>query len=105
MRRIVTSICLALLSSGTASAAEDKAGDAKCTEQLIQAEALVYGKIKANALTEAKAEEITALLDEADALCTVGKYEKAAATMTKVERMVAKASDEASNQTPDKAEE
>jgi hypothetical protein len=101
MRRIVTGACLVFLLGGTAYAAEDKAGSQKCTEWLMQAEALVYGKIKAKALNEQKAEEITERLDEADALCTEGQYRKANAKLSKVKKMIAKAS----GKTPDKAKE
>ena len=92
MRRIVTGAYLVFLVSGVANATDNIAGDMECTEQLIRAEALFYGKIKAKALSEAKAEEITRLLDEADALCTEGKYKKARATLATVNQMVSKAS-------------
>ena len=101
MRRIVTGACLMLLISGVASAAGNKAAAQKCTQQLIQAEALFYGKIKAKALKEATAEEISKLLDEADALCTEGTYNKASATLAKANQMVSETPDK----TPDKAKE
>ena len=90
MRRMVTCVYLVFLAGGAAWAADDKAEDLKCTEQLIRAEELVYGKIETKALSEAKAEEINKLLDEADALCTEGKYPKASATLAKVDEMVSK---------------
>jgi hypothetical protein len=99
MRRIVIGACLALLLSGPAFAASTKAGAQKCTKRLMRVEALVYGEIKAKALSEAKAEEVTKLLDEADALCTEGNYSKANATFAKVTKMVSKAADK----TPAKA--
>lgn len=92
MRRIVTGAYLVFLFGGTAFAADNKAGDMECTEQLIHAEELFYSKIKAETLSEEKAEEITTLLDDADALCTEGKYQKAHATLAKANKMVAKAS-------------
>ena len=101
MRRIVTGACLLFLVSGAAWAAGNKAQDMKCTERLIRAEELVYGKIKAKALNEEKAEEISKLLDDADAFCTEGKYRKANATFAKVNKMVSKAS----GKTPDKTQE
>ncbi|MDX2318491.1 MAG: hypothetical protein QNK17_08840 [Hyphomicrobiaceae bacterium] len=101
MPRIVTGACFVFLLGGAAYAAEDKAGAQKCTERLMQAEALVYGKIKTKALNEQKAEEITERLDEADALCTEGEYRKANAMLDRVKKMIAKASDK----TPDKAKE
>ena len=91
MRRIVTGAYLVFLLGGAACAADDKAGDLQCIQQLIQAEALFYAKIEAKALSEAKAEEISKLLDEADALCTEGKYEKAGATLATANEMSSKA--------------
>ena len=101
MRRIVIGACLVFLVSGAAWATEDKAAAQKCTARLIQAEAHFYRKIKAKALSEAKAEEITELLDDADRFCTEGKYSKARTTLGKVRKMASKASEEI----PDKAGE
>jgi hypothetical protein len=82
-------------------AAEDKARSQECTKWLMRAETQFYRKIKAKALNEQKAEEITERLDEADALCTEGKYRKANATLSEVKKMIANAS----GKTPDKAKE
>lgn len=111
MRRIVTGACLMLLMGGAACAAGNKAKTQECTRQLMQAEALFYGKVKAKTLKETTAEEITKLLDEADALCTAGHYAKARSTLAKANRMDAntpdktpdKASGKASGKTPNKA--
>ncbi len=42
-----------------------------------------------NALSEADAEKVNELLDEADALCTEGKFPEASATLATINKMVA----------------
>jgi 6-phosphogluconate dehydrogenase (decarboxylating) len=102
-KRIMTSACLVLLMGGAAYAvddkakeqaqdqATDKAKEQKCIEQLIRAEKLVYDKVKAKTLSEAQAEEINVLLDEADALCTEGNYGRASKTLRTVNKKATKA--------------
>ena len=68
-----------------------KAGrDNECAQQLTTAQETVQDRIDANALSEADAEKINELLDEADALCTEGKCAEASATLDTVNKMVAK---------------
>ena len=44
----------------------------------------MHDKIDANALSEADAEKVNELLDEADALCTEGKFQDASAKLAAV---------------------
>jgi hypothetical protein len=76
---------------GVAYAVDEPAEDNECTEQLTKAEEIVNDKIEANALSEADAEKVNELLDEADAYCTEGKFQEASATLATVNSLVAKA--------------
>jgi hypothetical protein len=64
--------------------------DNECTAQLTAVEGVVHDKIESNALSEADAEKANELLDEADALCTEGKFADATATLATVKSLVAK---------------
>jgi hypothetical protein len=89
MRRgIVTGACLMVLMGGAAHAADDQIA---CEVKLRQAEAFVDHKIEQKLLSEGDVENINMLLDEADALCTEGKYAEAAKTLANVRKMVAAA--------------
>jgi len=86
-KRIVTGACLMLL-MGAAYAADDQAA---CEAKLSQAETLVEQKVEAKALSEDDVEKANLLLDEADALCTDGKYAEATKTLANVNKLVAAA--------------
>jgi soluble cytochrome b562 len=88
LRRAVLGVAMMCLVTGTAYAQEEAEGDSECTAQLTAAEEKVHDKIEANALSEADAEKVNQLLDEADALCTEGKLEEASATLATVNQMV-----------------
>jgi len=87
-KRIVTGACLMLLMGGAAYAADDQAA---CEAKLSQAETLVEQKVEAKALSEDDVEKANMLLDEADALCTDGKYAEATKTLANVNKLVAAA--------------
>jgi precorrin-6B methylase 2 len=92
LRRVVIGVAMACLMGGTAYAVDEgEPVDNECTEQLTAAEEAVQNKIDANALSEADAEKVNELLDEADALCTEGNFKDASATLATVNSMVAKA--------------
>jgi hypothetical protein len=89
LRRAVLGVAVLCLMGGAAFAQDDTAGDNECTQQLTAAEETVHDKIEANALSEADAEKVNELLDEADALCTEGKFPEASATLATINKMVA----------------
>ncbi len=90
LKQIVTGAALACLIAGAAYAADKDADDTECTQQLTKAEEVVHDKIESNALSEAEAEKVNELLDEADALCTEGNFKEASATLDSVNKLVAK---------------
>jgi hypothetical protein len=69
----------------------DNSAAGECTGQLAAAEEAFQNNIDANALSEADAEKVNQLLDEADAFCTEGNLKDARATLDTVNGMVAKA--------------
>ncbi len=100
-RRAVLGLALICLMGGAAYAQEDEAAqdeaayaqedvDNECTQQLTAAEEKVHDKIESNALSEADAEKVNEMLDEADALCTEGKFDEASATLANINKMVGK---------------
>jgi hypothetical protein len=89
LRRVVIGVAMASLLGGAAYAQDEMEGDSECTRQLTTAEEIVHDKIEANALSEADAEKVNELLDEADALCTEGKVDEANATLATINKMVA----------------
>jgi len=64
--------------------------DNECIEQLIAAEDTLRDKLEANTLSEADVDNVNELLDQADALCTDGKFAEATATLATVNKMVGK---------------
>lgn len=90
LRRVVIGVAMACLMGGTAYAVDEDAGDNECTAQLSSVEELVHDKIEANALSDAEADKVNELLDEADALCTEGKFTEASAILTTIGGLVAK---------------
>jgi hypothetical protein len=88
LRRAVLGVAIVCLMGGAATAQDEV--DNECTTQLTAAEEAVHDKIEANALSEADAEKVNELLDEADALCTEGKFEEASATLADVNKMIGK---------------
>jgi hypothetical protein len=90
LRRVVIGVAMASLMGGAAYAVDEDAGDNECTAQLTSVEETVHDKIESNALSEADADKVNELLDEADALCTEGKFPEASATLATVSKMVGK---------------
>lgn len=88
LRRAVLGVVLICLLSGGAFAQEDE--DNECTRQLTAAEEKVHDKIESNALSEDDAEKVNLMLDEADALCTEGKFDEASATIANINKMIGK---------------
>jgi hypothetical protein len=64
--------------------------DNECIEHLIAVEETVRDKLEANTLSEADVDNVNELLDQADALCTDGKFAEATATLATVNKMVGK---------------
>jgi len=69
--------------------AEDPA--TACVQELAAAEEAFQSKLDARALSEADAEKLNQLLDDADASCTGGDIKEARQTLATVNDMVAKA--------------
>jgi len=90
LRRVVIGAAMACLMSGAAYAVDEGEVDNECTQQLAATEEVVQNKIDANALSDADAEKVNELLDEADAYCTQGKFTEASATLATISGMVAK---------------
>ena len=95
IKRVVIGAAVACLMAGTAYAQEDAvpeemAEDSECAQQLTTAQELVQDKVDSNAISEAEAEKVYELLDEADALCTEGNGAEASARLATVNKMVAK---------------
>jgi soluble cytochrome b562 len=88
LRRAVLGVAIVCLMAGAAYTQDETEGDNECTAQLTAAEEKVHDKIESNALSEADAEKVNELLDEADALCTEGKFDEASATLATVNQMV-----------------
>jgi len=88
LRRAVLGVALICLVGGGAYAQDMSEEDNECTRQLTAAEEKVHDKIEANALSEADAEKVNLMLDEADALCTEGKFSEASATLANINKMI-----------------
>jgi hypothetical protein len=84
--RILIGACIVLLMSGTAHAVDEEQA---CVAALANTETLVDQRVEAKALSEGEVEEVNMLLDEADVLCTEGKYSKAKETLASVAKLVA----------------
>lgn len=69
---------------------EDTAENSECAQQLTSTQEAVQDKVDANALSEADAEKVYLMLDEADALCTEGNSAGASAKLADVNKMVGK---------------
>jgi len=91
LRPIAIAVCLTCLAGGSAVAAEDQAAADECVQQLMKAEALVYAKIEAAALSEADAEEATRHLDDADQFCTEGNFDDAMASLDSIAGLLSEA--------------
>lgn len=91
--RIVIGACIVLLMGGTGYAADDK--EQACMDELAKTETLVDQRVEAKALSEGEVEEVNLLLDEADALCTEGKYKRARDTMADVNKLITRAAEPA----------
>jgi soluble cytochrome b562 len=83
--RFLISACIVLLMGGTAYAVDEEQA---CVTELADTETLVDQRVEAKALSEGEVEEVNMLLDEADALCTEGKYKKAKETLANVTKLV-----------------
>ena len=90
LRRVVIGVAMTCLMGGAAYAVDEGAVDNECTEQLTTAEETVHDRIESNALSEADADKVNELLDQADALCTEGKFAEASATLATVNKLVGK---------------
>jgi hypothetical protein len=75
--------------SSASNQAEDPA--TACVQELAAAEEAFQSRLDARALSEADAEKLNQLLDDADASCTGGDVKEARQTLATVNDMVAKA--------------
>ena len=80
-------------SAATDSSASNQAEDpaTACVQELAAAEEAFQSKLDAKALSEADAEKLNQLLDDADAFCTGGDVKGARQALATVNDMVAKA--------------
>lgn len=91
LRRVVTGVAIACLIGGVAYAQDENAGeDNQCTAQLTKAEEIVSDKMDSGALSDDDANKVNELLDQADALCTEGKFDEASATLATINKMIGK---------------
>jgi hypothetical protein len=90
LRGVVIGVAMACLMGGAAYAQDETEGDNECTQQLTAVEETVHDRIEANALSDADAEKVNELLDQADAFCTEGNFDQATATLGTINKMVAK---------------
>jgi soluble cytochrome b562 len=90
LRRAVLGVALICLVGGAAYAQDETEGNNECTAQLTSVEEKVHDKIDANTLSDAEAEKINEMLDEADALCTEGKFQEASATLATISKLLNK---------------
>jgi soluble cytochrome b562 len=88
LRRAVFGAALICLVGGGAYAQDE--GDNECTAQLTSVEEKVHDKIEANALSDEAAEKVNEMLDDADALCTEGKFQEASATLAQITKIISK---------------
>lgn len=88
LKRAAIAACLSCLAAGSPHAADDP--ETECVYRLMKAEELVYAKIESKALSEAEAEKVTEMLDDADAACTDGNFDDARATLETVTIMMTK---------------
>jgi hypothetical protein len=84
LRRAVIGVAMACLMGGTAYAVDEEPTDTACSDQVTAADEAIQSKIDANALSEDEADKLNRLLDEADALCTQGKFQEASAKLAAV---------------------
>ena len=89
LRRVAICVVAGLIGGG-AYAQDPEGANRECEQQLIRTQALVQGKVEADALSEAEQEAIYEILDNADALCAEGKSDEASKTLAKVNKMIAK---------------
>ncbi len=84
LRRAVIGVAMACLMGGTAYAVDEEPTDTACSDQVTAADEAIQSKIDANTLSEDEADKLNRLLDEADALCTQGKFQEASAKLATV---------------------
>ena len=77
------------LDSSPSNQAEDPT--TTCVQELVASEEAFQSKLDAKALSEADAEKLNQLLDDADAFCTGGDVKGARQTLATVNDMIAKA--------------
>ena len=88
IRHAVLGVALLCLMGDAAYAQDMTEEDNACTQQLTALEEKVHDKIESNALSEADADQVNLMLDEADALCTEGKFDEANATLAAITKIV-----------------
>jgi Na+-translocating ferredoxin:NAD+ oxidoreductase RnfG subunit len=89
-RHVVIGAAIACLVGGPAYAVDESVADSECAQQLTTTQEVVQDKVDANALSEAEAEKVYELLDQADAYCTEGNAAEASAALATVNKMVVK---------------
>jgi hypothetical protein len=97
LKRLMIGAALVCLIGGGAYAQDEEqmmepapAPAPECEEQLSRTEEIVHDRVEANALSEAEAEQVYLLLDEADALCNEGNGAEASAKLADVNKIVTK---------------
>jgi hypothetical protein len=90
LRCVVIGVAMVCLMGGAAYAVDEEPVDNECSDQVATTDEAVQTKIDSNALSDADAQKVNQLLDEADALCTEGKFQDASATLATINGMINK---------------
>jgi hypothetical protein len=88
LRGVVIGVAMACLMGGAAYAVDEEPADNACSDQVAATDEAVQSKV--DSMSEADAEKVNQLLDQADALCTEGKFQDASATLATINGMIAK---------------
>ncbi len=88
LRGVVIGVAMACLMGGAAYAVDEEPADNECSDQVAATDEAVQSKV--DSMSEADAEKVNQLLDQADALCTEGKFQDASATLATINGMIAK---------------
>jgi len=90
LKRVVIGVVMVCLMGGAAYAVDEEPADNECSDQVASTDEAVQTKIDANALSDADQQKVNQLLDEADALCTEGKFQDASAKLATINGLINK---------------
>ena len=90
LRRVVIGVAMACLIGGGAYAQDEEPRATTSARSSSPRPRRPCRQDRGNALSDADAEKVNEMLDEADALCTEGKFPEASATLATINKMVAR---------------